>query len=154
MSAPESLAGFRLLERLSNAQVQTLAQAAHEVSFPDAQVIFREGSPARGCWLLRTGEVALTAAAPGAAPVVLQTLGPGDVLGWSWLTEPAQWLFTATARGAVTAIELDTDRVRAAAEADPGLGYALTQGLLDAALSRLQSTRARLLDMYRSPRER
>jgi CRP/FNR family transcriptional regulator, cyclic AMP receptor protein len=96
----------------------------------------------------------LTTEVPGRGAVVVQTLGPGDVLGWSWLIAPHRWHFRAVAIEPVTALELDTARLQALADQDPALGYPLTLGLFAAMLDRLQSTRARLLDLYRSPRER
>ena len=46
---------------------------------------------------------------------------------------------------------MDTVRLRALADGDPALGYPLLLGLLEVVLSRLQSTRSRLLDLYGSP---
>lgn len=154
MASPEAGPVPAFFAGLSPEQAEAVRDASREVAFPDGGVILQEGRRAHGCWVIRTGEVALTASVPGVVPVVLQTLGPGDIVGWSWLTEPRRWLFTATARGPVHALELDTDRIRALADTDPAFGYALTRTLLDAVLSRLQSTRARLLDVYRSPRDR
>jgi len=84
----------------------------------------------------------------------VQTLGPGDVLGWSWLVPPHYWQFTATALTSVTAVELDTAELQALAEADPALGYPLALTLFEVVVARLQSTRSRLLDLYGNPRER
>ena len=54
----------------------------------------------------------------------------------------------------VTAVELDAAALRAMADQDPSLGYPLLRGMFDALVSRLHGTRARLVDMYRSPRDR
>jgi CRP-like cAMP-binding protein len=98
--------------------------------------------------------VALATPVPGQGLVVVHTLGPGDVLGWSWLVPPCRRRYTATTAGPVSAVRLDTARLRALADADPALGYPLALGLLEAVALRLQSTRSRLLDLYGSPRER
>jgi CRP/FNR family transcriptional regulator, cyclic AMP receptor protein len=76
------------------------------------------------------------------------------VIGWSWLVPPHHWQFTARASGPVSAVHLDTDALQLLAEQDPALGYPLALGLFEVVLARLQHTRARLLDLYRSPRER
>ncbi len=90
---------------------------------------------------------------PGQGDIVIQTLGRGDFLGWSWLLPPRRWHFGARAVDLVTAVEFDADRLLTAAEADSGFGYDMTRMLFEALLERLQSTRARLLDLYRNPRE-
>jgi CRP/FNR family transcriptional regulator, cyclic AMP receptor protein len=150
----DALDHFSLLHRLTAAQRAKVASAAREVVFPARQRIFDEGQEASGCWLIRHGRVALDTVAPGRGAIVVQTLGPGDVLGWSWLVPPRRWHFGAVAVDEVHAVALDTTKLRALAEADPALGYPLALGLFDAVLQRLQSTRARLLDLYGSPRER
>jgi CRP-like cAMP-binding protein len=150
----DALDHFPLLRRLTSAQRAAVASAAREVVFPARQRIFDEGQEADGCWLIKYGRVALDTVAPGRGAIVVQTLGPGDVLGWSWLVPPRRWHFGAVAVDEVQAIALDTTRLKALADADPALGYALALGLFEAVLQRLQSTRARLLDLYGSPRER
>lgn len=148
------LTGFAVFDRFTDAQRQLLIDIASEVSYPAGERLFTDGEDAVGCWLIRSGRVALETAVPGRGQVVVQTLGSGDLLGWSWLVAPHQWHFTATAAGPVTALRLDTDRLRALADRDPDLGYRLALGMFEVLLDRLQSTRARLLDLYRSPRDR
>jgi CRP/FNR family cyclic AMP-dependent transcriptional regulator len=138
-----ALAGFRLFDRLSAAQLATVADTVREVSFDAGATLFEDGQQAVGCWLIRSGQVALETNFPGRGQVTVQTLGSGDVLGWSWLVPPHHWHFTAVVTAPVTAAELD-----------PALGYPLALGLFEVLLARLQSTRARLLDMYGSPRDR
>lgn len=150
----DDLEGFAVLHRLAAAQRAKVASTARAVTFRARQRIFDEGEPADGCWLIRHGRVALDTAAPGRGVLIVQTLGAGDVLGWSWLVPPRRWQFGAVALDDVHAVQLDTDRLLALADADPALGYALALGLFDAVVARLQNTRARLLDLYGSPRER
>ncbi len=154
MTGAGPLDGFPVLGRLSPRQRAAVAGIAREVSYPPGAELFAEGGAAAHCWLIRDGHVALETPVPGRAPVVVQTLGPGDLVGWSWLIPPYEWHYTAAARGPVRAAQLDTARLRALADADPALGYPLTLGLLEAAAARLQSTRPRLLDLYGSPRDR
>lgn len=148
----EMLAGLRLLRPLTDEQRARVADCAREVTFAAEQRLFEEEQQATGCWLLRSGHVALDTHIVGRGTVVIQILGPGEVLGWSWLVPPHRWHFGAVALEPVTAIELDTFQLRALADTDPALGYPLALGLFEELLHRLQSTRARLLDLYGSPR--
>jgi CRP-like cAMP-binding protein len=146
------LEGTSLLSRLDTAQQALVAGTAREVRFDRGQRLFEEGRPAVGCWVVRDGRVALDAHVPGRGTVVVQTLGPGDVVGWSWLVRPHRWQFGAMAATDTVACELDTDRLRELADRDPALGYALALRVAETVLDRLQATRARLLDLYRSDR--
>lgn len=148
------LARVRPFDRLTPEQLSLVATTTIEVSFPAGGTIFSDGQPAHGCWLIGSGHVALSTEVPGRGPVVVQTLGPGEVLGWSWLVPPYHWHFTATAGTEVSAVEFDTMRLRALSDSDPALGYPLSLGLLEIVVARLQNTRSRLLDLYGSPRDR
>jgi Fe-S-cluster-containing hydrogenase component 2 len=152
-SLPTALADFPLLAGMPPAQLDLLTRNGKQVNFARGERVFEEGQPATGCWLLLRGCVAVDTTIPGRGRVVVHTLGSGDVLGWSWLIPPYTWHFGAIATAPSSAIALDTDRLRSLAEADPSFGYPLAMRLLGVLLDRLQTTRARLLDLYRSPRE-
>jgi CRP-like cAMP-binding protein len=152
VTGPELLEGFPVFARLTPAQRTRTAAVARDVSYSPGTVVFGEGQPASGCWLIRSGQVALETAVPGRGQVIVHTLGPGDVLGWSWLVPPHHWHYTARASDRVSAVLLETGPLRALADADPALGYPMALGLLEAVIGRLQSTRPRLLDLYGSPR--
>ncbi len=154
MLSSDTLAGMPLVGKLTEEQRAKVADLAREVTFAARERIFDEGQPASGCWLIRSGWIALDTIVPGRGPIVVQSLGAGDVLGWSWLVPPHRWHFGAVAAEQVTAVELNTERLKMLADADPALGYPLTLGLFEAVLQRLQSTRGRLLDLYGSPRDR
>ena len=154
MISADDVAGFPVFGHLTPGQRDDVAGVARECSYPDGARLFREGDPATGCWVLRTGQVALGAAVPGRGQVVMQTLHARDVVGWSWLVPPYRWPFTATAAGPVTAIGLDARRLRVLTGQDPTLCCGLLLGLFQGVLEQLQTTQARLLDLYGSPRER
>jgi CRP/FNR family transcriptional regulator, cyclic AMP receptor protein len=154
MTTTGPLIEFLPFDRLTAAQLAVVASTARQVGIDSGLAIFEEEQPAVGCWLIHTGRVELSTHVPGRGSIVVQTLGPGDLLGLSWLVPPYRWHFTARAVEPTTATKLDTDRLRRLAADDPSLGYPLVLALFEELLSRLQSTRARLLQLYRSPRER
>jgi CRP/FNR family transcriptional regulator, cyclic AMP receptor protein len=137
-----------LFDGLTAPEREALLRASHEEFYEDGDRLFDEGGKASYCWLIRQGQVALDTTVPGRGQVVVQTLGPGDLLGWSWLIPPYRWHFGARAVDAVEATVFDAEQLKALADQDPQLGYLLTKQLLAAVLERLQSTRARLLDLY------
>jgi hypothetical protein len=78
----------------------------------------------------------------------VQTLGAGDVAGFSWLIKPHHWSFDGQAIDRVRAIRLDGACLRAKCAADPRLGYDLMGRFAALASARLQATRLQLLDVY------
>jgi CRP/FNR family transcriptional regulator, cyclic AMP receptor protein len=129
------------IELLSN-------QAVHR-SWPSGQRLFEEGGQADRFWLIRRGTVSLDHSLR--ETLVVETLGPGTVLGWSWLFPPYRWHFGAVVVEQTQAIELDAGNVRRRCEKDPALGYELSKRFMAVMLDRLQSTRNRLLGQE-SPR--
>jgi CRP/FNR family cyclic AMP-dependent transcriptional regulator len=85
---------------------------------------------------------------PSRGAVTLQTLGEGDLLGWSWLFPPYIWQFDARAQEDVRATAFDGACLRTKCDADPALGYDLMKRLARLVSSRLEATRRQLLDVY------
>ncbi|MGW1884596.1 cyclic nucleotide-binding domain-containing protein [Streptomyces sp. NPDC001970] len=125
-----------------------LMACSHEVSIPAGTRLFDEGDPADRFWIIRTGAATLDLQARGSRAATVDTLGHGDLLGWSWLVPPYTWRLGAEAFSLVRAHEFDARAVRALCEAEPALGLALTRRVLDVVAHRLQTTRIRLLDLY------
>jgi CRP/FNR family transcriptional regulator, cyclic AMP receptor protein len=148
---PAMLAGHPFLHGMSPGNVARLASAAVAVSIPARYRLFEEGAPAGKCWLLTAGQVVLDLHLPWGPNLIVETLGSGDLIGFSWLSPPHQWQFGAETVEPTEAFELDGAAVLAMCDDHPDLGYQLTQRLLAAAVRRLQATRVRLLDLYAAP---
>ena len=92
------------LKGLNSQQLQLLAASALEMKFETGATIFDEGSPANRFYLILTGRVELSSEMEDRNVIPIQTLGPGDDLGWSWLFPPYSMHFTARALEPTTAI--------------------------------------------------
>lgn len=147
MTTPEmSVLGAQpFLRGLPSRQLADLAGLWQHVAVPAGQPLFEEGSTADRFWLIDAGQVALSALVPGLGPVVIESLGRGDVAGLSWMLPPYQWQFGAVTTQPMQAFEFDARAVRAACEADPALGFELSQRFSAVLMRRLQATRGRLL---------
>lgn len=143
-----ALADHPFLRGVPQEHLCKLAEAATVVAIPARQRIFEDGGNASRFWLIRSGRVALDFQIPGQGLVTVETLGMGDVLGWSWLFPPYRWVFGALALTQAEAFEFDGPAVHARLDTDPGLGYELTRRFVAVVANRLQATRFRLLDLY------
>jgi CRP/FNR family transcriptional regulator, cyclic AMP receptor protein len=83
MTSGARLAGFRPFDRLAPEHRELIAGTTRPAAFQAGAVLFSAGDRAAGCWLLQEGQVALGTDVPGRGLVVVQTLEPCDVLGWS-----------------------------------------------------------------------
>lgn len=143
-----------LLRGLPADEVAPVAACARNVALRRGEMLMREGAPADTFYLLRRGRVAIEVVSPGSGPVVIDTVGPGGCVGWSWLFPPYRWHFDARALEPVGAVAVDGACLRSKAEADSALGYALMTRVSALLLDRLQATRVRLLDLYGTGRGR
>ena len=136
---------------LDAAAMDLVVGCAQNVHFADGDVLFRAGAPANTFYVIRHGRVALDVHDPGRQAMVVATLGEGEVVGWSWLVPPYQWVFDARAVSPVSAVALDGACLRSKCDEDPALGWALMQRVAHVMYERLQDARLRLLDVYGSP---
>ena len=142
-----------LLAGLSHDQRAAIAKIAHHEDYAPGTRLFDEGQPADRCWVVTSGRAVVETDIPGRGRTVVQSVGPGELLGWSWMMPPHRWHFSAGVTVPTGAVVVDAVELRKLADADPVLGYQLSRILLDALLTRLQATRIRLLDLYRHPDE-
>lgn len=142
-------AGF--LADLTPGHRERLLTLARRVTFPAHARIFDEGEKADRFWILRHGSVALDIHVPGRPAPIVETLGPGELLGWSWFFPPYRWHLGARTAAPVTADEFDAHAVRTRCEEDTGLGYPLARAIAAVVGQRLRATRFRLLDLYGPP---
>ncbi len=119
--------------------------------FNDGAHILREGDEADSFYLIRHGTVALEIHMPGRAPLVIETLDDGEVLGWSWLLPPYRVRFDARAVGLVRTLSIDGKCLRAKCEQDCALGYEFYKHFLPVVAERLTAARLQMLDMYGHP---
>jgi CRP-like cAMP-binding protein len=137
-----------VFEGMTNEQLQLIAGCAQNAGFAAGERLFREGEPADTFYLVRKGRVALSTHAPARGPVLIETLDPGEIVGWSWIVPPYVWHFDARAVDDVRAVAFDGACLRSKCETDHALGYELMRRFGGVMLDRLQHTRLRLLDLY------
>ena len=82
---------------------------------------------------------------PGEGPAIIESIGMGELLGWSWMFPPYRWAFGAVAATALEAFEFDAPAVRERCANDPMFGYELNQRITRVLAKRLQATRIRLI---------
>ncbi|MEU6096897.1 cyclic nucleotide-binding domain-containing protein [Streptomyces sp. NPDC047079] len=127
---------------------ERLMQIARQVSFTEGTRLFEEGRHADRFWIVRTGTVALDLHVPGRRSAVIESLGHGELVGWSWHFTPHVWQMGAEAMTPVRAYEFDAVTVRAMCDADPEFGRSIATWVGRVLAHRLHAARTRLLDLY------
>ena len=143
----KDIAAIAFFDGLSARHIAILAACARRTHFKEGQIVFGQGEIANRFYLIEDGMVELEDATKwGGRRIVAGGIGPGGVLGWSWLSPPYEWQFTARALTDTTAIFFYATLLREHCEADPSLGFELFKRMASKIVNRLQSARRRLLD--------
>jgi CRP-like cAMP-binding protein len=145
----ESILGeHRFLKGLAPPHLQELAGCASNVRFEAGQYIFHQGEEANTFYAIRQGKVALEIFVPERGAKVIQNVGEGDILGWSWLIPPHRWRFDARATELTRALAFDGTCLRTKCEEDHDFGYELLKRFSRVITDRLEATRLQILDVY------
>jgi len=151
-SAPSSdglrLVDHRFFEGVKGGLPQRLQPLTIERTYELGDMLVREGDIADRFVLIFEGKVALEIVLPDRPRVTIQTLGGGEVLGWSWLLPPPQWWLDARAVKRTRTLEIPAPELRAALDARPEDGYEFLLRLLPVVAQRLDHTRLQLMDLH------
>ena len=154
-SHPESvekiISKHPFLEGMSPHHLRLISDCAMPAHFIANELILREGDPANRFYFLHNGRVSLESQAQGKSRAIIQTIGGGDVLGWSWLFPPHFWHFDARALEPVDALFIYGTPLREECESDHELGYELMKRIASVMMKRLTATRWQLLGVGQNP---
>jgi len=130
------------------AQLAVLSNCAVATHFETGQTILREGEFANCFYLIESGKIILESSARFGEPVVIDTIGAGDLLGWSWMFPPYVWHFTARAIEPTEAIFFYGTILPEHCEGDHSLGYELLKRMSSVMIKRLQAAREKMLAVH------
>ena len=132
MSRPailDAFASHAFLNRLNDRCLMELAAGA--VPFAaSAGHLARKGDVARAFYLIQSGAVEVGTDGPDGDFQLLWSVGPGGVIGWSWLVPPHRWNFSCKADGPVQGLMFDAQWLRDKCEENHELGYHLLKEMV------------------------
>lgn len=133
------------LAGMNRNQLALLTDCAMAVAFKKGKEICREGEVANWFCLIESGKVVVESKDELGNPLVIDTVGAGDLLGWSWMFPPYAWHFTARAIEPTTAIFFHGTILREYCEKDHSLGYELLKRMTAVMNRRMQAARSMML---------
>jgi CRP/FNR family transcriptional regulator, cyclic AMP receptor protein len=146
----ESIAAHRFFQGMKPEHLKMLTAVAMFKQFDQDELIFREGEPANRFYLICHGKIALESRGNGESVPLVQFVGEGEVMGWSWLFPPYYWHFGARAVEPTDAVFFYGTRLRDQCEKDPAFGYDLMKRVAAIVIKRLQITRVQLLQLQQA----
>jgi CRP-like cAMP-binding protein len=146
---PDAGIDHAFLRDLPERHQTRLACGARVFNAAPRELLARQGETANTFYLIRSGYVSIGLHTPDRGIVPIQTVGPGEVVGWSWRVPPYRWQFDCRAVDSVQGLALDAEYLRQQCEQDHELGYYLLKQLVAVMGDRLAATRLQLLDIYK-----
>lgn len=128
--------------------LEFLAECARERHFGTNALVIRHEDHATNFFLVRQGRISREVPAIQGPPLIMQSIGAGEVLGWSWLIPPYRWSFMARAEQPTDVFEFDSRRIFERCEADPRFGYELLQRFAALMSERLSHARRKMVEEW------
>jgi CRP-like cAMP-binding protein len=133
---------------MNRMQLALLTDRAMATHFKTGETILSEGEFANRCYLIETGKVVLEFGGSFGEPLMIETIGAGDLLGWSWMFPPYTWQFTARAIEPTTTIFFYGTILREHCEKDHSFGYELLKRISAVMVKRLQAGHKQMLSLF------
>jgi CRP-like cAMP-binding protein len=133
---------------MNREHLELIAGCGRNEVFDTGAYLMREGQVADHFYVVRRGHVAMEIYAPQRGAITVETIGSGDLLGWSWLMPPFRSHLDARAVETTHTLSFDAACLRGKCDEDAVLGYELMRRFIPVIAERLQATRVRLLDLY------
>jgi CRP/FNR family transcriptional regulator, cyclic AMP receptor protein len=143
-SLSSQIAEHSVFRGIAPQYIDLLAEVAMLKEFESGEMVFREGDPANRFYLIIKGEIAIECK-NGNGQVILEKIGPDDVLGWSWLFPPFYWRFDARATQPTKAIFFYGTWLRENCERDHEFGYEMLTRFVPVVMQRLQAARKQMV---------
>jgi CRP/FNR family transcriptional regulator, cyclic AMP receptor protein len=144
----ELLSAHPFVEGMAPTHLEMLAAIAQPIHLDVGRRLFQERAPADRVCLIIKGRIALEVFMLDEGAIPIQTIGPGEVVGWSWFVPPYKWRFDARAVENTDALALDATRLLPMLEQNPILGFEFMKRMAAIVEQRLEATKEQLLDAY------
>jgi CRP/FNR family cyclic AMP-dependent transcriptional regulator len=144
------LSDHPFLKGMPKNYIEEMVGCASNVRFDEGQYVFREGDESTHFYFIRHGKLAIELFRPNKGALVVQTLGPGDVLSWSWLFPPHYRNLDCRAVELTRAIALDGKCMLEKLNQDRDLALEIMKRFSHIMEQELEALRLNLADMYGS----
>ncbi|RMG36137.1 MAG: Crp/Fnr family transcriptional regulator [Planctomycetota bacterium] len=136
------------LGELSAEDAEKLAALACVENHAAGATVFEQGEVRDSVYVVSSGLVALEVCLPRRGCVRIQTLGAGDLLGWSALLSDGCMTARAVAVTPTVLVAFPAAELRRLCDEDHDIGYVVMRQAAVALSRRLLATRLQLLDVF------
>jgi CRP-like cAMP-binding protein len=154
MDVYNTLRKHRFFRSLTREQIRELADITQEETYKSGSVLFKEGEPAEGLYLLLEGVIQLYFSVemehlPGRGKeLMFKEVRPGELVGISALINPYTLTSTARTPEPCRVLKIDASTLLRWCQEDSDFAQGFDQTIAEAAMQRLRATRQQLAAAY------
>jgi CRP-like cAMP-binding protein len=145
---PADLERVSLFAGLPADDLAGLAAAASRRHLDDGEALFEQGQSAENLYVVERGALVLRAE-DGRRSVIVESLRPGDIVGWSAMREGAVTLSTGRASGSAEVVAIPVEPIIALVTSGSAGSRALFQRIIGLAAGHLEAAWGQLLQVGR-----
>jgi len=140
---PKLLRSFACFRRLSDEQVDAIAEISNSICYPAGYVLFKEGDIGNILYLLIDGEVEVLYQHLETGAHRVDTVSSEEVVGCAAIVPPYTYTATEKCLSDVEVLEIKTNELRDLIQKDPQLGLLLQEYIIKILNERILSLRQR-----------
>jgi CRP-like cAMP-binding protein len=125
----DELHQFKIFRDLDFADLDAIGRIAHIREVACGEELITEGKSADELFLFLEGRASVKVRDPEGRQVLIDEIGPGEVLGWSAAVEPYVYTASAWTTEPCELIVVNGQRLRQLCESNRRLGYQVTRGI-------------------------
>ena len=140
-----SLKDNQFFKDLNPEFLELLSENATEKEFNTHDYLFYEGEPANNFFLVKSGSVSVQVFGGELGFINIETITPGQIVGWTWLLHPYKWFFSGEATCLTKTLSFDAVKLREICDENVDLGFEISRILIKISAERLKMTRSKLM---------
>ncbi len=122
--------------------LQNIIDISHLRTFPKDYRIIEEGFYADKFFIIVSGLVEVKS-----MDIVLQILGAGEVVGWSWLIPPYTWNFSVDTIKETICIVIDTEKLKEIFKKEKEIELLIYKSMFFVVSNRLKGARQKIVEL-------
>lgn len=150
LSVESTFAHCELLEPLSEAQIEALAEHARMVTLKEGEPLFDQDTVAHSLFVVASGRLAIRLATPAGRVVEVVEVGQYGISGWSSLVAPHVYVAEAQALEDCAVVAISADEVEDIMLREPAAGYQVMKKLAGHVSIRLREMKEELIEVLES----
>jgi len=150
LSVESTFARSALLEPLSEAQIEALAEHSRVVVLNEGEPLFDADTVARSLFVVASGRLAIRLATPAGRVVEVVEVGQYGISGWSSIVAPHVYVAEATALEDTAVVVISADEMEDILLREPAAGYQVMKKLAGLISMRLREMKEELIEVLES----